>query len=292
MRNPFSAMRLSRRASRFLSAGLVLSIVAMGVGHWSITSAFTLDPSRTGPAVYGDTEPPGTALPPAPVIVSVEPADRSVRVKWVHPDVDPTKISHFQAKVQPGSQLCLVKSVNECVINGLANGQPYVVTVMALGAGGWSRPSIPSAPVVPGKAGESSGEPPASDVPDSQTGSVLVTIGARSPGSALTRLPARPSGSMTRAPKLVLAAGTDHVIVLRGLRPRSLVLLDYRDETGWQKLARTRASRSGAATLKFIRVEGAGSLMMRVKNGKKRTLFFTLEVTPESGPTSSRMGIG
>ncbi|MER7008038.1 fibronectin type III domain-containing protein, partial [Dactylosporangium sp. NPDC000555] len=100
-----------------------------------------------------------TGPPPAPVSVSVTPGDRQLGVQWTPGAIGAgtTGVTGHTATVTPGGQSCSASgAATHCTITGLANGTPYIVSVVATGPAGTSAPTVATAKVTgpPGKPGD------------------------------------------------------------------------------------------------------------------------------------------
>ncbi len=138
-------------AWRVAGVGLVVATLGIGIGVWSSTQAAPQTDSPVDAVLYGDSGTPGPIpRPAAPVISSVEPFDRAVRVRWVPPaSTGGFEVSNYLVEATPGSSSCLVGADVSCTIAGLVNDVAYTFRVQALSAGGWSAFSDPSLPAVP-----------------------------------------------------------------------------------------------------------------------------------------------
>lgn len=99
---------------------------------------------HTGPA--GATMAAVVPLPDQPVIASVTPGDGQITVVWTASSPVPT--GGYLVKAAPGSASCTTTSTT-CVLTGLTNSTPYVVTVSADFGGGNTVVSAASAAVTP-----------------------------------------------------------------------------------------------------------------------------------------------
>ena len=94
----------------------------------------------------------GTRFPPrSPKSVQAVAGDRSATVSWQAPASSGSGgVDRYRVTSRPGSRHCTTTGPTTCTVRGLANGTRYTFTVAAQVAAGWSEPSSPSPPVVPG----------------------------------------------------------------------------------------------------------------------------------------------
>ncbi|WP_271190411.1 fibronectin type III domain-containing protein, partial [Dactylosporangium matsuzakiense] len=146
---------------------------------------------------------PGPPEPPTDVTATV--GNGQVSVSWTAPSVRRAGVQRYRAVAYPGGADCETTGTS-CVIDNLDNGTSYSVSVWALGNGGASDPSAPSATVAP-SAGVPAAPTDVTAAPGASSGTVTVSwtepavVGDGVTGYTVT---ASPGGSTCTA-----AAGAD-----------------------------------------------------------------------------------
>ena len=130
-----------------------VSGLANGTGYVFRVRATSYAGDGAWSATTGVVTPPGG--PGAPTNVTAVAGDSRATVTWTASSTSGAAIIGYRVTSSPGGQTCTTSAVpptapsTSCTVIGLANGQAYTFTVVAVTTSGSSAPSSPSAAVTP-----------------------------------------------------------------------------------------------------------------------------------------------
>ncbi|MER7278454.1 fibronectin type III domain-containing protein [Dactylosporangium sp. NPDC000244] len=135
---------------------------------------FTVVAAGAGGASVGAVTDPVTPGPPsAPVNVTAVVGNGEANVSWDAPAASRAGVARYRAVAAPGGEACETTATS-CVVDGLDNGTSYTFQVWAVGPGGASDGSTPSATVTP-SAGLPGSPSDVTAAPAAATGTVTVS---------------------------------------------------------------------------------------------------------------------
>lgn len=137
--------------------GVTLHAIATGTAHSCGLS--TLDRTycwgwnadqQLGDGTGADQSTPVAVRPGPPIGVAGTAGDHSVEVTWVAPlGLYGGALTGYTATANPGGRACTTTGATDCVISGLDNGTPYLVSVVAQTTAGDSVPVSSTEPATP-----------------------------------------------------------------------------------------------------------------------------------------------
>ena len=131
----------------------VVGGLANGTGYIFRVRATSYSGDGAWSSVTGVITPPGGPTPPTGVAAVA--GDSRATVTWVAPSNPASAVVGYRVTASPGGQTCTTSAVppstpaTACTVTGLANGQSYTFTVVAVTTSGTSAPSSPSNAVTP-----------------------------------------------------------------------------------------------------------------------------------------------